>query len=193
MTVRIRPTVFVWTGQHMVPLPRFRRQCDEQFVVDEEYPLTILEARSRKSHNHFFACVHEAWMNLPERERQKVDPLTGEVSERFVNENHLRKWALCKTGFCSHRAFPCASEVRAMELAAFLHTMDEFAIIEIEGDVVNVYEPESQSAASMGRERFQESKEAVLGLLSEMIRVKPADLQKMGDQHFKREPKRRAS
>ena len=70
--------------------------------------------------------------------------------------------------------------------------MDEFAIIEISGDVVNVYEPLSQSASAMGREEFQRSKEAVLEILSEMIRVKPGDLQKMGDQHFKREPKRSA-
>lgn len=189
--VRIRPVTFVWNGLHMVPLPRFKRQCDEQFVVDEEYPLTILEARSRRSHNHYFACVHEAWLNLPDDVRYRVDPETGEARERFPSEEHLRKWALVKANYCTHRAFPMPTAPRAKELAAFVRTLDEFAVISIEHDVVNVYEAVSQSAAAMGREEFQKSKDAVLEILSEMIRAKPSDLQKMGDQHFKREPKRR--
>lgn len=186
----IRPVVFVWNGNHMVPLPRFKRQCDEQFVVNEEYPLTILEARSRKSHNHFFACVHEAWANLPESESQRVDPKTGEIIDRFPTAEHLRKWALIKARFCKHSSFPCASPESAMRLASFIRSHSEFAVISVHGDVVDVYDADSQSASAMGRERFQESKNAVLEILSEMIRAKPTELQKMGDRHFKREPKR---
>jgi hypothetical protein len=189
---RIRPVTFVWNGNNMVPLPRFKRQCDEQFVVDEEYPLTILEARSRASHNHYFACVHEAWVNLPEDVRYRVDPETGEAIERFPSEEHLRKWALVKAGFCQHHAFPCASAIRASEMAAFLRTKDSYAVMTIEGDVLNIFEADSQSASAMGREQFQKSKDAVLEILSDMIRTKPAELQKMGDQHFRREPKRSA-
>ncbi len=189
--VMIRPVTFVWTGQYMAPLPRFKKQCDEQFVVNEEYPLTILEARSRKSHNHFFACVHEAWLNLPEDVRYIVDPETGEASERFPTDQHLRKWALVKAGFCTHHAFPCSSPKRAIEMAKFLRTKDSFAVMRVEGDVLNIFEPLSQSASAMGAKQFQESKEAVLEILSEMIRAKPSELQKMGDRYFKREPKRR--
>lgn len=186
----IRPVTFVWDGNHMVPLPRFKRQCDAQFVVNEEYPLMILEARSRKSHNHFFACVHEAWSNLPESESQRVNPKTGEIVERFPTAEHLRKWALIKAGFCRHTSFPCGGAESAMNLATFIRSHSEFAVISVSNDVVDVYDAESQSATAMGRERFQESKNAVLEILSEMIRAKPSELQKMGDRHFKREPKR---
>ena len=67
MSALIRPVTFIWTADgRMAPMPRFKRMCDQQFVVGEEYPLQILEARSRRAHNHFFASVHEAWKNLPE-------------------------------------------------------------------------------------------------------------------------------
>jgi hypothetical protein len=189
MVRRIRPVTFVWDGNHMVPMPRFRRECQEQFVVNEEYPLTILEARSRRSHNHFFACVHEAWMNLPDEERYITDPITGELRERFASEDHLRKHALVKAGFYDEKNFVCETPGHAMNLAAFVRSVDTYAVISVRGNVVLIYEAKSQSAAAMGREMFQASKDAVLDVLSEMIRAKPADLRKEGAKHFP-EPRR---
>lgn len=188
---RIRPVTFVYKGNGvMVSMPRFIKQCDDQFLVDEEYPMTILEARSRATHNHFFACVHEAWLNLPDDIRYITDPVTGEVRERYPSETHLRKDALVKAGFAVEKTFDCESRAHALRLGAFVRSVDTYAIIQIRGNIVRVYEAMSQDAASMGKEVFQESKSAVLDILSEMIRVKPAQLRKEAEKHFRPEPKR---
>lgn len=175
----IRPVVFVWDGNDMVPLPRYRQLCDEQFVVGEEYPLAMLEARSRKSHSHYFACVHEAWLNLPE-----------DIQHRFPSDEHLRKTALVKTGYCTEKNFVCDTPEHAIRLAGIIRKVDVYAVITVKGEVVNVYEAESQNAAAMGRERFQKSKDDVFGWISELIGIKVTDLQRAGSKHFRPEPRK---
>lgn len=180
--MRIRPTVFVWNGQHMVPLPRFRQQCNQQYVVGEEYPLTMLEARSRQSHNHYFASVHEAWVNLPES-----------IAVDFPSEEHLRKWALIQCGYCSETTLPCETGDHANHLAVMARRADAYSIVVVRGNVVKIFSAASQSAAAMGREEFQKSKVAVLEKIAALLDTKPRELERAGDQHFKREPKRNPS
>lgn len=181
MAARIRPVTFIWSEQgHMIPMPRFRKQCDEQFVVGEEYPLTILEARSRNSHNHFFASVHEAWKNLPE-----------DIGTDFPSAEHLRKWALCKTGWATMKTFPCETEDHARNLAVFARSADEYAVIELRGTIVRIHQAKSQSAAAMGKEEFQKSKQDVFDKISELLDVTPGELRKQGARTFP-EPKRNA-
>lgn len=176
---RIRPVTFIWSEQgHMIPMPRFRKQCDEQFVVGEEYPMTILEARSRNSHNHYFAAVHEGWKNLPE-----------DIATDFPSPEHLRKWCLCKTGWSTMKNFVCDSDDHARNLAAFCRSVDGYAVIEVRGNVVRIHEAASQSAAAMGREEFMASKQAVLDKIAELLDVTPKQLRKEGERHFP-EPKR---
>ena len=50
----------------------------------------LAEHRSKASHDHFFAIINEAWKNLPE-----------DMGDDFPSPEHLRKWALIKSGFCS--------------------------------------------------------------------------------------------
>lgn len=177
---RMTPITFVWTGTAMVPLPRFNRQCDEQFVVDEEYPLAVLEARSRASHNFYFATIHEAWVNLPEA-----------IAPQFPNDETLRAWALVKTGYCTEKNFVCETAGHARSLAMNLRSRSPLAVIVLKGNVVQVYDPMSQSAAAMGKEVFEQSKTAVLDYIAGMIEAKVADLKKAGAQRFRPEPKRR--
>lgn len=180
--VRIRPTVFVWTREGaMVPLPRFRKQCNEQFVVDCEYPLAMLEPRSRASHSHYFASVHEGWLNLPEK-----------IAHDFPSSEHLRKWCLIQAGYCTERNLVCDSEEHANALAALAGQADDYALVIVSGNVVKIFRAASQDAANMGREEFQKSKTEVLDLISGLLRISVSDLQKMGDHIFKREPKRKA-
>ena len=134
MAVLIRPVTFLWTADgRMAPMPRFKKLCDQQFVVGEEYPLTILEARSRRTHNHFFATVHEAWKNLPE-----------DIATDFPSAEHLRKWALCKTGWSTMKTFPCETHDHARNLAIFARSADEFAVIEVRGNIVRIHQAKSQ-------------------------------------------------
>lgn len=178
--VRIRPATFVYKGNGvLVSLPRHAKQCDAQFVVDEEYPMTILEARSRVSHNHYFATLHEAWANLPE-----------DIATDFPSAEHLRKWALCKAGYAHEKNFDCESRDHAVQLGAFVRSVDTFAVITIRGNVVRIYEAASQSAAAMGKEEFQKSKQAVLDIVAGLLDVKPAQLAQQGARHFRPEPKR---
>lgn len=168
MTDRLRPVVFQWDGDNMVPLPRFKQLCDRQYVVGEEYPLTLLERRSMASHNHFFAAVAEAWKNLPE-----------DVAKRFPTADHLRKWALVQVGFAKERTIVCDSERHARECAATVRVLDEFAVIRVEKNIVHVWIAASQSTAAMPtREDFMASKSAVLDLLASMINVPRAQLSK---------------
>ena len=50
----------------MEPLGRHHERCNELFVVGEIYRMNAVEERSLASHNHFFAALHDAWLNLPD-------------------------------------------------------------------------------------------------------------------------------
>lgn len=161
------PILFQWSGEAMVPHPRFRRECDASFVVGENYRLAVQEHRSQANHNHYFAAIHEAWMNLPDL-----------MAEWFPTTEHLRKYALIKAGYRDERSIVCNSKAEAQRLAAFIKPMDEFAVVTTHEAVVTVWTAKSQSKAAMGKQVFQESKSKVLDVLAEMIGVQPETLTK---------------
>jgi protein gp37 len=76
----------------MVPHRRFKSACDAEFVVGDVYQMVVQEQRSMRSHAHYFASVNEAWLNLSESD-----------AERFPSVEHLRKFALIRTGFANSR------------------------------------------------------------------------------------------
>lgn len=159
----IPPLPFTWDGEAMRPLrPRL---ADEHFVIGEQYVLEEYQERSKTSHDHFFVCVAEAWVNLPE-----------DLMKRWPTPDHLRKWALIKEGFRNERTFVAATKAEALRVAAFLRPMDEYAIITVSGCVVTELTAKTQKKRAMGSKDFQASKEAVLGLLSAMIDTTPAAL-----------------
>lgn len=159
------PLPFRWTGEAMEPLPAFTRRCDAAFVVGEVYNLDAIEERSAKSHAHYFASINEAWQNLPEN-----------LVEQFPTSEHLRKWCLIRAGYHQSRDIVAASKAEALRLAAFVKPMDSYAVVTARGAVVTVYTAESQSMRAMGKQRFQESKDAVLSLLAAMIGTDPIEL-----------------
>ena len=163
------PLTYRWTGEAMEPLPRHMRQANSEFVVGETYTLAELQDRSRATHAHYFACVNEAWLNLSE-----------EAAERFATADHLRRYALIRTGFHDERSIVCASKAEAGRVAAFVKPSDPFALVIVQGASVTVYTAKSQSMKAMGRKVFQESKEAVLGYLAAMIGVEPKELSSQG-------------
>jgi hypothetical protein len=175
--MKIRPVMFQWNGEAMVPQPRFMPLCDKQFVVHEEYPLLPIEPRSMKSHSHFFAALHEAWNNLSEAD-----------SKRFPTEEHLRHWALIQCGFCQEAALPCEKSSVAKNVAALIRTRDPYAVIIVKGDVVKVLTAKSQSLAAMGAEEFKDSKEKILDLVATMARTTRKELAKEATKHAPPEP-----
>jgi hypothetical protein len=154
--------LYEWDGDHMVPLQRFVGVCNKQFVVHGRYALVRREGRSKISHDHYHACVHDVWQNLPE-----------DLAERHPNPDHLRKHALIKCGFADEHSIVCASVAEAQRIAAFIAPIDSYSIVTVKGPVVTRYTAKSQALRAMGKKDFQASKQAVLEYLSNLIGVKP--------------------
>lgn len=166
MTAPVRMT---WDGESFAPLRRFQRLCDQQYVIGQEYTMVEEKPRSKRSHDHFFASVDEAWGNLRE-----------DIADSFASPDHLRKWALVKAGFRNERSIVCSSKAEARRVAAFIRPMDEFAIVLVRDAVVKVCTAQSQSIKAMGAADFQRSKQEVLEILATMIGVSPATLAREG-------------
>jgi hypothetical protein len=151
----LRPVNAAWT-----------KRAEQRWAAGEIYHITEQEARSTASHNHYFASVESAWKNLPEI-----------LAERFPSSDHLRKYALIRTGWHNSHVVTCGTRADAMRVAALARSLDEFAVVDIPpaGSVVTVYTAQSQSTR-MGKDDFQSSKDDVLSFLASMIGVKTEDL-----------------
>lgn len=142
----------------MVPLrPRL---ADREYTDGETYRLGVIEERSTNTHNHYFAALAEAWANLPD-----------EVAERFLNEEHFRKFCLIKTGYCDQRQVVCSAKAEAERIAAFVRSMSPYVLVTVKDRVVTAFEAKSQSYRSMPKEEFQASKTAVLEYAASLIGV----------------------
>jgi hypothetical protein len=160
------PIIFSWTDDGvMKPLPRFTIRCDREFVVGERYSLIQHEERSGATHRHFFACINDAFTNLPE-----------DLAGRFKTAEHLRKWALIKCGYCEERTLVFSTPLDARRAAAFVTSMDDYVVVLIKGSIVSVYSAASQSPRAMNKDEFQASKRDVLELIAGMIGVSASDL-----------------
>lgn len=142
------------------------KRCDKELVIGECLTWEEVKARSMTSHRHFFATVHDAWMNLPEI-----------YASQYPNSETLRKHAMIATGFCTINHFVLASPEEAVAAVPALISMNEYAIVKVSSAVATVWRAESQSVKSMGGKRFQESKIAVLDFISTLI---DADANKAG-------------
>ena len=89
------PLTFVWDGQAMKPATSYiAKKAAEQFKPGEKIIFEQVFERSPESHRHYFASVHEAWLNLPEKYRLE-----------YPTSEHLRKRALIFSGFHTRQDF----------------------------------------------------------------------------------------
>lgn len=161
------PIRFQWKGDGFSPATPYQaRLADKHFVIGETYTLIEHQERSQKSHSHYFARVHDAFLNLPE-----------EYAERFPTEDHMRRYALIKAGFYNSTTLICATHADAVRTASFLRPIDEFSIVTVQECAVIRYTAKSQSARAMGNEDFQRSKDAVLEILSNLVGTTKKDLE----------------
>lgn len=170
MTSKMRPVGFIWNDKEekMVPNERALALCRRQFKGGAEYPMEVVQPRNMASHRGYFAAVHDGWLNLRE-----------EYTERFKTDEHLRAWALVQTGFCKETDYPCESHEEAMMVGKIIRTRSSYSIIKVSGDVVKVFDPESQAVYgpnAMSSERFKESKVKVLDLIATMARTTRREL-----------------
>ena len=134
--------------------------------------------RSDAEHKHYMALVGNAYANLPEG-----------LTNDFLNADHLRKWALCKTGYCDRANYICTSKAEARRLAAALQDYDPYVIAEVAGRVVTSYRAHSQSYEAMSAKQFRKSKADVLGILSALIGVSVDELSR-SKSHGQNQPHR---
>lgn len=161
------PIIFDWTGEAMVPLGRFRKLCDKQFVVGEQYRMEAIEERSMASHRQYFAAIHDAWMNLPEN-----------IAEQYPTSEVLRKRALIEAKYYDEEILDCGTKAAALNVAPAIRRRDDFAIIHVRGQFIIIRTAKSQSMRSMGKDVFQKSKQDVLDTIAALIDVSRGTLQK---------------
>lgn len=158
-----KPVNFRWSGEVMEPFGvRMMKRANDIYVVGQTYQLVEVEERSRTSHGHYFAVLNDLFASLPEKTR-------GE--ERWAESlEHLRSYALIKTGHHNLAELPCGTIVAAERLAVRLAAMNEYAVIVIEGTVVKMFTAKSQSYRAMpGKGEFQRSKTDVLNFVADLI------------------------
>lgn len=161
-----RPIECVWSNGALRPIsPFWARLADKEFDEGCVYRVVDEPERSTKSHSHYFASVTEAWRNMPE-----------EMLERWPTADHLRKYALIKSGYADTHTLVCASNAEAQRVAAFMRPLDEFGIVLVSASTVTRFTAKSQSKRAMGARDFQDSKEAVLQFLAALIGVKKREL-----------------
>lgn len=159
MTDTAPPILCIVQDGKLVPSrPAMQLRFAKFYREGAEYEIVEHHARSRRSHNHLFACVEESFRNLPEVYAQEFD-----------NPEHLRKWALIRTGFCKRDELVCDTPEAAERTAGFMRGVDDYAVIQVDGNVVRRFVAKSQSERAMDKAEFQASKDAVLDFLSTII------------------------
>lgn len=156
-TVRLR---YEGIGEFRVLSNYWASRADRDFVVGEVYQMVEQHDRSANSHRHYFAALATGWDNLPDTMR-----------DEFPTAEHLRKKLLVRAGYADERSIVCASKSEAQRVAAFVKPMDEYAVVTVREAVVRVFTAQSQSVKAMGAKAFQESKQAVLDQLDDLLGV----------------------
>jgi hypothetical protein len=157
-----------WNGAAMIPMRPDAAAA--QFFLDGRYLLEAHHERSHARHKAYFAAIASAWHSLPE-----------ETANRHPSPEHLRKYALIRTGWAQERTYVAGSAHEAQRIEAFIEPFDSYAIIAREGHVVRVWTARSQSYKAMGRDDFNRSMDDVLSFIADQIGVSRATLEEQGE------------
>ena len=161
------PRAYRWTGEAMVPL---RAPKPEQYVSGGVYWLEEASERSELSHDHQFAWLKQAWLNLPE-----------DIAPFYPTPEHLRKRALIDCGWYDETTIGAGSPKVAKQVAAYVRNADAFALVIVSGPYVFIRKAKSQKRRGtnrMSKADFQASKDAIMEHIAELIGVTPAELGK---------------
>jgi hypothetical protein len=163
------PIRFQWDGEAMRPATKFwAREADKRYTVGETYTMDEIFVRSHATHAHYFAVIKAAWESLPD-----------ELRPQYPSAEHLRKLALIHSGYSTMVQHVAKSGAEAERLASIIKPYDTYQLVMIDPEkptVVTVYHAQSQDHRSMDKQRFQESKEAVLRWIGELIGADPTEL-----------------
>lgn len=160
------PLQYMGEGQFMAPRGHWKR-LDAALVIGEVLQWEQVHSRAMESHRHYFAVIVDAWGNLPES-----------WATALPSPEHLRKHCLVMTGYCTTMQIVCATNSEAVKACSQFKAMDTYAVCSINGSVVTISTATSQSVKAMGGKVFQESKNKVLDLISQMIGADATELGK---------------
>jgi hypothetical protein len=157
------PMPMRWSGEAFEPATPYQlKRAGETFSEGKVYTWQQVFDRSPNSHRHYFAQIHEAWMNLPEN-----------LQLEYPTSEHLRKKALIMTGHYTRQDWACNSKAEAIRTAAILRSVDEYAVVQVIDSTVSLLTAKSQASNKMRKKDFQESKTAVLGYVWGLCGVDP--------------------
>lgn len=164
------PLVVHWDGEAMVPIGRFKAQADRDLVVGEKYIICEYKDRSGASHRHYFAMLREYWQNLHEDFQNAPWAKTPE---------HLRAYALIKTGWCKTNTAVFDNEMdaqKSLQIASWVagtftstFTLSYVTLTDDGTYILTSAAPLSQSYRAMGKDKFQKSKDDVLNWCQDLI------------------------
>jgi len=159
----IPPMEYVWHDGALRPLKP--RLAASRLVEGEVYSLAPHEERSKRSHDHWFVSVEEAFKNLPE-----------DTEGRWLSVEHFRKWVLVRAGWCDELTVACETKAEAERVAALSQKLDGYAVVILRDKVVSIYTAKSQSYAAMKSGEFRAVKERGLKVLADLLGVEPEAL-----------------
>lgn len=149
------PARYMGDGEFRSP---HKARCDKELVIGEMLTLEVVHQRSSETHRHLFACIKNAWDNLPEA-----------LAAEYPSPEHLRKWALIEIGHCTMTRMVFANNAEAMKAATLLCDIDGYAEIGVNGNAVVMRRAKSIAYRAVSRKDFKEIKDKVLTTLSQLI------------------------
>lgn len=155
----------------LVPVGDAARDAVAKLAHGASVMVEINSPRSQKSHAHQFAWIASAWASIPEDMAELPWAATPET---------LRKHALIATGYHQCVTLDTGNGTAARRIMAALRDAEYrahgYAVGKVDGLMVRIFTPESQSVRSMGNDRFQKSKTAILEWIADKIGVAPEEL-----------------
>lgn len=159
---------YCWDGRVLVPT---RPEAAERaFDVGGRYLLATHYERSAGRHRAYFAAINEAWHSLPH-----------DAQDELPSPEHLRKYALIKTGWRNERSIILGSHQEAINVGAFVASMDEYAIVLPQDYRLVVWTARSQSYRAMSKDEFNQSMDDVLDYVAGLIGVSRVELEHEGE------------
>lgn len=156
-----------WNGEALTPVGHYGLSAARELMKPGDTVIVEVDhPRGPNTHKHQFAEIADAWRHLPEA----VQHLPW-----AANPDTLRKHALVVTGFRNTYQIDCGKKATADRVGDALEAAEwgkhGYAIAQVNGPVVTVWTPVSQSYRAMGAKEFQRSKEAVLNWVAQQIGV----------------------
>jgi len=149
------PARYMGDGEFRSP---HKTRCDKELVTGEMLTLEVIHHRSSETHRHLFACIKNAWDNLPD-----------DLAVYFPSPEALRKWALIQVGHCTMARLAMANNAEAMTAAALMREIDDYAEIGVNGNAVVIRRAKSIAYRAVHAKEFAAIKEGVLTTLSQLI------------------------